>query len=138
MCILLGETGDTQCLILQFFWVTSILLRRDIQLKLRSSGLCQCCCGGGRALSPLPCVQMKYQGCKSKGTCLLSQLLQRQSQVCLISMAMSSSDVPVGNEVQRMQGWRRVADCNQRHGGIGAFRNESLPPGVKNSWDSTR
>lgn len=49
VCYWRGRGRDTQCLTFQFLWVTSFLQRRDIQLTFKSSSLCQCCCGDGRA-----------------------------------------------------------------------------------------
>lgn len=80
ICVHYWECGGTHCLILQFLWVTSILLRRDIQLM-------------AQVLQSMPVLLWRWESfehtslctdeisrSESKGTCPLLQLLQRQSQ----------------------------------------------------------
>lgn len=53
LCVCVYVTGggdrDTQCLTLQFLGVASLLQRRDVQLRFKSSHLRQGCSGDGRA-----------------------------------------------------------------------------------------
>lgn len=73
-------------------------------------------------------------GVGSKGTCSGSGAPKTELGLeprCLISMAMSTSDVSVGSEDQRAQGGRWVTW--RRDSGRGAL-GERLPPGVKKSW----
>lgn len=73
-------------------WVNSLPLRRDTQLKLKSSSWYQGCCGHRRASEAAlstdeePKVQWGQKEVK-----LVTQVLDRQSQD-LISVVMSNSD----------------------------------------------
>lgn len=110
--MLLGE-GDTQCLTLQFLWVASLLLRRDT--------------AHAQVLQFVPVLLWRWESFEPTSLCINETPRVREQRDLpivtgaskvelglepryLISMAMSSSDVPVGNEHQRAQRGRRVAD----------------------------